>query len=209
MGRSTGFIAMHASLSSGQIDVCLIPEVCNCKHYAEGALNLSLLHIYWHKRTIWLKVSFTLDGERGVLAHVEHLLKTKGFCVICVAEGAGQVWCCACVLRLYLCDLKAPITLVALVKWMKFEMWFLDCYCRIYCKNLMRQMHQEMWYLVTSVSTCNKRYMLILNPSCKCILYLLPEMMLSAWNRLVASLLKLVPALPCFAFVRDGAYYTC
>lgn len=29
MGRSTGFIAMHASLSSGQIDVCLIPEVCN------------------------------------------------------------------------------------------------------------------------------------------------------------------------------------
>uniref|UniRef100_A0ACD5YGE2 Uncharacterized protein n=1 Tax=Avena sativa TaxID=4498 RepID=A0ACD5YGE2_AVESA len=61
MGRSTGFIAMHASLSSGQIDVCLIPEI-----------------------------SFTLDGERGVLAHVEHLLKTKGFCVICVAEGAGQ-----------------------------------------------------------------------------------------------------------------------
>ncbi|CAM0951366.1 unnamed protein product [Alopecurus aequalis] len=61
MGRSTGFIAMHASLSSGQIDVCLTPEV-----------------------------SFTLDGEHGVLAHVEHLLKTKGFCVVCVAEGAGQ-----------------------------------------------------------------------------------------------------------------------
>lgn len=33
MGRSSGFIAMHASLSSGQIDVCLIPEVC--KHNAE------------------------------------------------------------------------------------------------------------------------------------------------------------------------------
>jgi 6-phosphofructokinase 1 len=27
MGRSSGFIAMHASLSSGQVDVCLIPEV--------------------------------------------------------------------------------------------------------------------------------------------------------------------------------------
>ncbi|CAB4314247.1 unnamed protein product [Prunus armeniaca] len=27
MGRSSGFIAMHASLSSGQIDICLIPEV--------------------------------------------------------------------------------------------------------------------------------------------------------------------------------------
>ncbi|CAN6195933.1 unnamed protein product [Urochloa humidicola] len=61
MGRSSGFIAMHASLSSGQIDVCLIPEV-----------------------------SFTLDGEHGVLQHLEHLLNTKGFCVICVAEGAGQ-----------------------------------------------------------------------------------------------------------------------
>lgn len=27
MGRSSGFIAMHASLASGQIDICLIPEV--------------------------------------------------------------------------------------------------------------------------------------------------------------------------------------
>jgi len=27
MGRSSGFIAMHASLSGGQVDVCLIPEV--------------------------------------------------------------------------------------------------------------------------------------------------------------------------------------
>ncbi|PUZ51636.1 hypothetical protein GQ55_6G204200 [Panicum hallii var. hallii] len=61
MGRSSGFIAMHASLSSGQVDVCLIPEV-----------------------------PFTLDGEFGVLRHLEHLLKTKGFCVVCVAEAAGQ-----------------------------------------------------------------------------------------------------------------------
>uniref|UniRef100_A0A0E0ICD3 ATP-dependent 6-phosphofructokinase n=1 Tax=Oryza nivara TaxID=4536 RepID=A0A0E0ICD3_ORYNI len=62
MGRSSGFIAMHASLSSGQVDVCLIPEV-----------------------------PFTLDGEYGVLRHLEHLLKTKGFCVVCVAEAAGQI----------------------------------------------------------------------------------------------------------------------
>jgi len=27
MGRQSGFIAMHASLASGQVDVCLIPEV--------------------------------------------------------------------------------------------------------------------------------------------------------------------------------------
>jgi 6-phosphofructokinase 1 len=27
MGRSSGFITMHATLSSGQVDICLIPEV--------------------------------------------------------------------------------------------------------------------------------------------------------------------------------------
>lgn len=61
MGRSSGFIAMHASLSSGQIDVCLIPEV-----------------------------PFNLEGPYGVLHHLEHLVKTKGSAVVCVAEGAGQ-----------------------------------------------------------------------------------------------------------------------
>ncbi|XP_072981834.1 ATP-dependent 6-phosphofructokinase 5, chloroplastic-like [Typha latifolia] len=61
MGRSSGFITMHASLSSGQIDVCLIPEV-----------------------------PFTLDGTYGVLRHLENLLESKGFALICVAEGAGQ-----------------------------------------------------------------------------------------------------------------------
>ncbi|KAJ3702686.1 hypothetical protein LUZ61_006391 [Rhynchospora tenuis] len=61
MGRTSGFIAMHASLSSGQIDICLIPEV-----------------------------SFNLDGPNGLLAHLEHLIETKGFAMICVAEGAGQ-----------------------------------------------------------------------------------------------------------------------
>ncbi|KAJ3677362.1 hypothetical protein LUZ60_003086 [Juncus effusus] len=61
MGRSSGFITMHASLSSGQIDVCLIPEV-----------------------------PFTLDGPKGLLQHLERLIKDKGFAMICVAEGAGQ-----------------------------------------------------------------------------------------------------------------------
>uniref|UniRef100_A0A0E0M7I4 Phosphofructokinase domain-containing protein n=1 Tax=Oryza punctata TaxID=4537 RepID=A0A0E0M7I4_ORYPU len=61
MGRSSGFITMHASLSSGQVDICLIPEV-----------------------------PFTLDGPNGVLRHLEHLIETKGFALICVAEGAGQ-----------------------------------------------------------------------------------------------------------------------
>lgn len=62
MGRSSGFIAMHASLSSGQIDICLIPEA-----------------------------PFKLEGPNGVLVHLEYLLKTKGNAVICVAEGAGQI----------------------------------------------------------------------------------------------------------------------
>lgn len=61
MGRSSGFIAMHASLSSGQIDVCLIPEV-----------------------------PFNLEGPYGLLRHLEHLIQTKGSAVVCVAEGAGQ-----------------------------------------------------------------------------------------------------------------------
>lgn len=61
MGRSSGFIAMHASLASGQVDVCLIPEV-----------------------------PFTLHGPNGVLQQLEHLIRTKGAAVVCVAEGAGQ-----------------------------------------------------------------------------------------------------------------------
>ncbi|KAJ1399532.1 Pyrophosphate-dependent phosphofructokinase [Sesbania bispinosa] len=61
MGRSSGFIAMHASLASGQVDICLIPEV-----------------------------PFTLHGPDGVLSHLKYLIETKGSAVVCVAEGAGQ-----------------------------------------------------------------------------------------------------------------------
>ncbi|MED6131818.1 ATP-dependent 6-phosphofructokinase 5, chloroplastic, variant 2 [Stylosanthes scabra] len=61
MGRSSGFIAMQASLSSGQVDICLIPEV-----------------------------PFNLHGPHGVLSHLKYLLETKGSAVVCVAEGAGQ-----------------------------------------------------------------------------------------------------------------------
>ncbi|KAK1278692.1 hypothetical protein QJS04_geneDACA019637 [Acorus gramineus] len=61
MGRNSGFIAMHASLSSGQVDVCLIPEV-----------------------------PFELHGPHGVLRHLQYLIETKGSAVVCVAEGAGQ-----------------------------------------------------------------------------------------------------------------------
>ncbi|XP_062086592.1 ATP-dependent 6-phosphofructokinase 5, chloroplastic-like [Humulus lupulus] len=62
MGRSSGFIALHASLASGQFDICLIPEV-----------------------------PFHLHGPYGVLRHLKYLIETKGSAVVCVAEGAGQV----------------------------------------------------------------------------------------------------------------------
>jgi hypothetical protein len=38
-----------------------------------------------------MKVPFSLDRQHGVLKHLEHLIETKGFALICVAEGAGQV----------------------------------------------------------------------------------------------------------------------
>ena len=44
------------------MDVCLIPEV-----------------------------NFAVDGEHGLMAYLKQLLAEKGHCVICVAEGAGQV----------------------------------------------------------------------------------------------------------------------
>lgn len=51
----------QASLASGCVDVCLIPEV-----------------------------SFDLYGEQGMLAYVKQVLQRKGHAVVCVAEGAGQ-----------------------------------------------------------------------------------------------------------------------
>eukprot|EP00188_Purpureofilum_apyrenoidigerum_P000661 Plantae.Rhodophyta-Purpureofilum_apyrenoidigerum.ctg13044.p1 GENE.Plantae.Rhodophyta-Purpureofilum_apyrenoidigerum.ctg13044~~Plantae.Rhodophyta-Purpureofilum_apyrenoidigerum.ctg13044.p1 ORF type:complete len:410 (-),score=57.84 Plantae.Rhodophyta-Purpureofilum_apyrenoidigerum.ctg13044:313-1542(-) len=61
MGRSSGFIAMHATLSSRDVDCCLIPEV-----------------------------PFTVHGEGGLLEYVTKRLKNRGRCIVVVAEGAGQ-----------------------------------------------------------------------------------------------------------------------
>ncbi|PNH03063.1 6-phosphofructokinase 5, chloroplastic [Tetrabaena socialis] len=61
MGRQSGFIAMQASMASGVVDACLIPEV-----------------------------PFQLDGEHGLLRYLEGVIKAKGHCVVCIAEGAGQ-----------------------------------------------------------------------------------------------------------------------
>lgn len=56
-----GFIAMHASLASRDVDCCLIPE--------------SL---------------FYLEGKGGLFEYIEHCLEEQGHMVIVIAEGAGQ-----------------------------------------------------------------------------------------------------------------------
>jgi 6-phosphofructokinase 1 len=64
MGRHSGFIACHAALASTDVNVVLIPEV-----------------------------PLRLDGERGLLQHLERRLEQRSHAVIVVAEGAGQNLC--------------------------------------------------------------------------------------------------------------------
>lgn len=61
MGRSAGFIAAHATLSSGDVNLCLIPEV-----------------------------PIELDGPRSCLEHLERVVEEQGHGVVVVAEGAGE-----------------------------------------------------------------------------------------------------------------------
>lgn len=53
---------LQASLASGLVDVCLIPEV-----------------------------SFELEGEHGLFAYLEKVLQDRGHAIVCISEGAGQV----------------------------------------------------------------------------------------------------------------------
>jgi len=61
MGRHAGYIAALSVLASRDVDLCLIPEV-----------------------------SFPLEGEHGLLRHLEAVLKHKKYAVVVVAEGAGE-----------------------------------------------------------------------------------------------------------------------
>lgn len=61
MGRYSGFIAMHATLASRDVDCCLIPES-----------------------------PFYLEGPGGLFEYIEKRLKENGHMVIVMAEGAGQ-----------------------------------------------------------------------------------------------------------------------
>lgn len=61
MGRSTGHIALQATLSSRDVDCCLIPET-----------------------------KFYLEGKGGLFEFLEQQLIENGHVVLVVAEGAGQ-----------------------------------------------------------------------------------------------------------------------
>ncbi|XP_027368640.1 ATP-dependent 6-phosphofructokinase 2 [Abrus precatorius] len=61
MGRSTGHIALHATLSSRDVDCCLIPEI-----------------------------DFYLEGKGGLFEFLDQRMKENGHAVVVVAEGAGQ-----------------------------------------------------------------------------------------------------------------------
>ena len=61
MGRESGYIAANATLASGDVNFCLVPEV-----------------------------DFDLEGERGLFAALERRLADRKHAVIVVAEGAGQ-----------------------------------------------------------------------------------------------------------------------
>ena len=61
MGRNSGFIAMHSTLGSRVVDLCLVPEV-----------------------------DFYLDGPGGIVDHLAERLMENDKAIVVIAEGAGQ-----------------------------------------------------------------------------------------------------------------------
>eukprot|EP00612_Vaucheria_litorea_P003983 CAMPEP_0171462748 /NCGR_PEP_ID=MMETSP0945-20130129/6655_1 /TAXON_ID=109269 /ORGANISM="Vaucheria litorea, Strain CCMP2940" /LENGTH=443 /DNA_ID=CAMNT_0011989323 /DNA_START=138 /DNA_END=1469 /DNA_ORIENTATION=- len=61
MGRSTGYLAAYATMASGDVDLCLVPEV-----------------------------DMVLSGPNGCLSHLEKVVEKKGFAVVVISEGAGK-----------------------------------------------------------------------------------------------------------------------
>ena len=62
MGSSSGLIAAHATISNGDVDLCLIPEV-----------------------------DTPFEGEEGALEFIRRRVKKQGHAVIVVGEGFGEV----------------------------------------------------------------------------------------------------------------------
>ena len=61
MGRHSGFLAANATVASGEVDFCLIPEI-----------------------------PFDFDSPKGFLASIENRVLQRHHAVVVVAEGAGQ-----------------------------------------------------------------------------------------------------------------------
>lgn len=61
MGRESGFVVAYAALASRDVNFALIPEI-----------------------------AFELEGENGLLLHLEKRLQARNHALIVVAEGAGQ-----------------------------------------------------------------------------------------------------------------------
>ncbi len=61
MGRESGFIAANATLATNEVNFLLVPEL-----------------------------DFDMDGENGLLKHLERRLQRRKHAVIVIAEGAGQ-----------------------------------------------------------------------------------------------------------------------
>jgi 6-phosphofructokinase 1 len=61
MGRYSGFISRNACLANGNVDICLVPEL-----------------------------PFELQGPKGLYESVVARVKSKGYCVVVVAEGAEE-----------------------------------------------------------------------------------------------------------------------
>lgn len=97
MGRQSGFVAMNASLASGVVDICLIPEVtklCRCLVPSSPLRALYPLSLFVlplapspPTRTWRAQVKFNLDKT---INYINQVVDEKGHCVVCVAEGAGQ-----------------------------------------------------------------------------------------------------------------------
>ncbi|KAG2487968.1 hypothetical protein HYH03_013408 [Edaphochlamys debaryana] len=95
-GRHSGFLAMQASIASGVVDVCLIPEAWGSLATSWVALPPSpspshtMLFCTSPLSPLSPMVSFTMDGPHGLLAYLGAVIDRKGHAVVCVAEGAGQ-----------------------------------------------------------------------------------------------------------------------
>ena len=60
-GRHAGYIACFASIASGAVDLCLLPEL-----------------------------EITLEGRNSHMEHLRRVLADRGHAVVVVAEGAGE-----------------------------------------------------------------------------------------------------------------------